>query len=198
MKSIITSVLCICGFYAFSQNIILNSFNAGSDGKQVRLSWIIAKGNTCNGMSILRSSDSVYFHELGEIAGICGSTSEPVGYNFTDTAPVINKPGYYRLRLGSSQLSHIIKVVHISSNTPFALFPNPAATDVNILIGDADTNPYILNIYNLKGNLVATHRINTKSYVFKRAQLISGLYVYQLTTQSKTMLQGLLQLIDTP
>jgi hypothetical protein len=196
MKCWAVFILIFNSTVIYAQDVVLNSFNGGSDGKQVKLSWIIAQGNTCNGMAVLRSADSINFEEIGIINGICGSSTAPVGYDYSDTKPIANKASYYRLRLGPSQLTSIIRMLHINHSTPYLVFPNPSCGNVNIIIADADVSKYTVQLYNMAGIRMSTDTIASKSYILKRGNIPSGIYVYTIKNDAGKQAQGLLLFSD--
>ncbi|MBK6839110.1 MAG: hypothetical protein IPG90_13360 [Bacteroidetes bacterium] len=89
---------------------VLTKFNGTAYNNQVYLSWEIGQGSTCNGIGVMRSVDSVSFVEIGSIEGVCGSTSEPQSYTFTDLTPQSNRTNYYRLNPGGLAFSSVLKI----------------------------------------------------------------------------------------
>ncbi len=83
-------------------NPIPGNFSLFENNGKVYLNWSIVSGSTCNGIQIYRSTDSVMFTQVGNIPGICGSSSSAISYNFIDDNPVKNKVNYYRLELGNN------------------------------------------------------------------------------------------------
>ena len=79
---------------------ILNYFSANLGDNDVYLSWEIMGGGQCNGIQILRSTDSLNYVEIGDVQGVCGSPDFAQQYDFTDESPVENSINYYRLELG--------------------------------------------------------------------------------------------------
>ena len=69
----IIPLLAVCSAQA---QTVLNRFAVSENSGRVSLDWQIGAGNTCNGTIILHSIDSVEFNPIGEIVGICGSTTE--------------------------------------------------------------------------------------------------------------------------
>lgn len=85
----------------------LNTFSATETNGQVYLNWIIASGNTCDGVRVYRSADGIEYNQIGDIGGICGSPYSAVSYEFWDTMPLLNRISYYKLELGNLGFSHI-------------------------------------------------------------------------------------------
>jgi hypothetical protein len=109
-----------------TQSSILDQFIAEQFDGKVILSWTISGGNSCNGITIFRSTDSLIYTEIGEISGVCGHVSLPVSYSFTDTSPSTTSTNYYRLDLGGLELSYSVALNVIDFNDLFyKLIPQP-------------------------------------------------------------------------
>ena len=89
---------------------VIEYLNASEFNGKVLLSWSIMQGNTCNGIQILHSTDSINFSQISSIEGICGSTQQSISYSFTDLSPEKNANNYYRLQLGGLGFSWIVSV----------------------------------------------------------------------------------------
>lgn len=145
---------CFCGY---AQHINLSNFFLIPNNKEVLLYWTIESGTTCNGITVWRSTDSISYSEIGNIGGICGSSSSATLYNFTDDNPTLNQTNYYKIRLGYSQYSEV-KTVHIKYNEPGKLIvkPNPSSDNVIIEFNNESADKYELTITNSSGNSVYT------------------------------------------
>lgn len=140
---------CISGF---SQKVNLANFYVIQDNKQVLLYWTIDSGPTCNGIAIMHSTDSIYFEEIGNIAGVCGNTSSSIPYNFKHNNPVVNKTNYYKIRLGFSQFSEIklVKLNYIE-HSKINIVPNPANENVSIEFNNDKNELYSITLINSAG-----------------------------------------------
>lgn len=120
-KNLFFAFICLFLFTSesrtgFAQSTpLLTKFNGTAYNNQVYLSWEIGQGSTCNGIGVMRSVDSVSFVEIGSIEGVCGSTSEPQSYTFTDLTPQSNRTNYYRLNLGGLAFSSVLKFMYNKS-----------------------------------------------------------------------------------
>ncbi len=105
---------------------ILGKFLITKVGSDVYLNWTINAGSICSGIEIERSTDSIAFENIGNIAGTCGSISEAVTYNFTDKSPITNKKNYYRLIFGGTQISKVISIEFIDvEKLGYQIRPHP-------------------------------------------------------------------------
>ncbi len=176
--------------WASAQRIELRNFDVFSDGQQVQVKWTIEKGSLCNGTKIFRSADGVDFQEIGFIDGICGSSSEAVGYEFRDTLPIINKISYYKLRLGVAQFTNAKQVFFMDASVPYTVFPNPATDVVHILFHDKG-QPHDFQLFDLSGRcLVLWENRAGNEIVLHRGGLPSGLYLFSLRSKDGTATAG--------
>lgn len=56
----------------------LSTFTVQEGFGTVELAWTMIAGSTCEGTSILRSTDGSDFHVIGRIEGLCGAVGEPI------------------------------------------------------------------------------------------------------------------------
>lgn len=175
-------------FGSFSQNEdVINSFTATEFNGKVVLSFAIKQGNTCNGVLILHSIDSVNFTQIGSIEGICGSSQAEINYNFTDITPEKNEVNYYRLSLGGIGFSWIVsaEVIDIGANNSL-LRPNPIG-EYSELFFDNETNATMtLEIYSSKGILVKKEQTSSELFILSKSDFDSGMYFYSIFIEGKT------------
>lgn len=124
-KALLLFVLKMFPVLAWSQ-FEVTYFELTQTGKSVELSWQIKEGSTCNGIRILRSTDSVNFTQIGEVQGICGSTTIPQAFDFTDESPVNNTRNYYKLEFGLGEYWLVKSVSFIFVEHGFFEMENPA------------------------------------------------------------------------
>ncbi|MBI3520394.1 MAG: T9SS type A sorting domain-containing protein [Bacteroidetes bacterium] len=182
MKKIILLIFLFSTFRLFSQHVYLAGFNINTDNKKVFIDWTLAGGSTCNGMKIFRSLDTINFVEIGDIAGICGSSSAPVGYNFVDTTPLFNQTIYYRLRFGYSQLSEI-KTILIKNNgeKDVLVKPNPSMNKVIIEFDNSKNDMFKFRMYNSIGALIYfIDNIKDSSIALDVTPFQNGQYIFTL------------------
>jgi len=88
-----------------AQQVSVSGFIIYQDHNRVVLRWVLDSGATCNGITIMRATDTLQFNVVGSIPGTCGSGTSATSYSFTDNAPVLNGTNYYKLKLGISEYS---------------------------------------------------------------------------------------------
>ena len=194
MKSIANKfLLLICSFLcgvsvSFAQsNPILARFQVSETNGTVFLSWAITQGSTCNGIQILRSTDSINFIGIGSIPGICGSTSFEQPYNFIDENPVKNKANYYRLSLGGSGFSEILSVEIIAlENNGYQIRPNPITANALIYFSNEKNQEHQLVVSNLRGNKIFTATTKQNFFELNTASISSGVYAFTISLTGDT------------
>ena len=151
-KIIINIVLIFSSILSSAQKINLANFYLNQDNKEVLLSWTIDAGPTCNGITVWHSIDSINYTEVGNIAGVCGSTSSSIPYNFKHDNPVLNKTNYYKLRLGFSQFSEIrFLYLEFIEHGKIIVKPNPSIDNVSIAFNNDRNETFSLTIINSAG-----------------------------------------------
>ncbi|GAB5539319.1 MAG: hypothetical protein Salg2KO_14220 [Salibacteraceae bacterium] len=150
---------------SFAQDSILQNFNAFALSNSVELSWTIKKGNTCDGINILRSGDSLNFVEIGNIPGICGSEEKSESYAHSDLNPIKNQRNYYRLELGLNGLSEIISKDYFKIETsPTLMFPNPTHGASKLVFQNLSRKEFEVSVFNAHGALV-WHTRTAENYI---------------------------------
>ncbi len=129
---------------------------------EVLLRWQTASETNNKGFFVERSSDAFEWETLDFIAGQ-GTVTHPQDYQFIDNRP-FSGTNYYRLKQldldGSFEYSDI-KVVEITNSKQFSIFPNPVVGDEVHISFDSknEVTEMVLQIQNLKGQIVQNHRI---------------------------------------
>ena len=171
----------------FSQNEdVVSNLTASEFNGKMLISWSIKQGNTCNGIQILRSTDSINFNPIGSINGICGSTLEEVPYEFTDVAPVKNTINYYRLNMGGIGFSRIVnaEVIDVSANN-YLLRPNPISDSTELHFTNNAANTVVFTVFNSQGQIVQSVTTIANKLILRKSDFESGTYFFSLIDQVK-------------
>ncbi len=164
---------------------ILDKYNVFETGGKVYISCTISSGNTCNGIDVFRSDDSLNFTNVGNVAGLCGSSSSPVTYDFVDDTPILNKPSYYKLELGGYGYT-IVKIVTVIDTKVFGfqVRPNPANEKAVIYYQNDNNNEFEFVLYNLSGFQISSQISTTNKFDVNTAALTKGLYFFTIIKSS--------------
>ncbi|MCW5907015.1 MAG: T9SS type A sorting domain-containing protein [Chitinophagales bacterium] len=150
--AIVTTLLWVS--FATGQNEVDYRLSALLTKGKVQLNITIKAGSTCNGIFIERSVDSLYYNEVGDIAGVCGSSDADVPYTFIDVAPVPNSVNYYRVRFGDYFYSAPVSVLNVVLSNQYKVVPNPAVQNAVIYFDNEDKETFELNVSDSNGRLV--------------------------------------------
>src|SRR5690606_8938146 len=116
--------------------LIKGSFKETVVGDQVLLSWATASESNTKGFTVQRSADGINWMAVGFQASKAadGNSTDRIGYNFTDEAPVTGH-NYYRLvevsKNGAEIFSAVIDLLYGGKNA-VVVYPNPASDYINI------------------------------------------------------------------
>lgn len=157
------------------------TFNVSETSDQVYIRCVLSAGYTCNGISLERSPDSIYFVQIGEIPGICGDASFAVTYDFIDENPIRNAESFYRLELGGYGYTHIIKIklIDIGAN-PIQLRPNPAQDKSTLYFKNNRKHTYRIEVYNLLGSLIQAFSTQNEEQEFDTSSWLKGTYLIKV------------------
>lgn len=144
---------------------IIDFFTVYELNGKVLLSWQINSGSTCNGIQILRSTDYSNFYEIGEIAGICGSSQEAINYNYTDNSPHTNQLSFYKLELGGFGASETLEIEVLDiPQDKVIIRPHPVKNSTKIYFTNPKSKVFKISIYDSLGNKI--HIDTTKENYF--------------------------------
>jgi len=183
MKIISVLLIVLLGFNSMSQNEdVIDGLTATEFNGKVLLTWSIKQGNTCNGVVILRSIDSVNFVEIGSIEGICGSSQEEIHYDFTDISPEKNAVNYYRLSLGGIGFSWIVsaEVIDMGANNSL-LRPNPINESAELFFDNETSALMTLKIFSDNGRLVKSESTIGELFILNKSEYGAGMYYYTIS-----------------
>jgi hypothetical protein len=189
-NSLIYLFACLGLMSAKAQYVV--GFSAQQSGNAVNISFTVLSGNTCNGIDILRSTDSVNFVLAGEIEGVCGSPSDNIYYSFIDEKPVLNADNYYRLDLRQLGYSPVVKVHVYDRSRSLTLFPNPAFTGTSVYFSPDYGRSAALSLFDSRGALLTENSFEGNRYELNAAGLEKGIYLVILRTDKKAELSGYL------
>ena len=166
----------------FSQSTILKSFSLSQIDESVFLRWTILKGETCNGIKIHRSTDSLNFQQIGDIAGVCGSPDFAQSFEFIDTHPEKNKANFYKLELGNTGFSDVRSIEIIALNEDGVLvLPNPASKSTTVYFKNEYNSPHTFRMYSATGALILETEGRTNSFLVNTSILEAGVYIFTIS-----------------
>lgn len=166
--------------------ISLDYFEASQNEDEVLLKWAISKGSFCNGITITRSSDSLYFEAIGRIEGVCGSPDFQQPYSFVDEAPLSNQKNYYKLELGTTEFSAVISIDVIQRNEEgYQIIPHPMKTQSRIYFDNPDDKAHNIHVFNLNGQLVYEAITSGSFFELDGKYWPAGMLLFQIIHEEK-------------
>ena len=136
--------------------IILAGFNAVVDNSQVNLTWTTQLEINSDHFVVQSSTNAgSSWNNIGTVAAH-GNSSTPINYSFTDTKPA-NGTTEYRLELvdkGGSTTYSTVVAVRIGLATSVSVYPNPASTYVNVVLGGSATGNVTIRLMNTTGQVL--------------------------------------------
>lgn len=187
MKTLASFILICFAFVSSAQNEdVIDGLTATEFNGKVLLTWSVKQGNTCNGVQILHSLDSVNFTQIGSIEGICGSSASSIAYDFTHLDPEKNAINYYRLQLGSIGFSWIVQAEVLDlAGTNYLLRPNPV-TDFSELFFDNETaTTHYLEVFGTDGHLAYETQTNGELFVLSSNEIDPGFYFFSIRKEGE-------------
>jgi hypothetical protein len=163
----------------------LDAINALENNAKVYLRWTMKSGNTCNGIRIYRSLDSTNFNTIGQINGICGSSTESISYDFIDESPTLNAVNYYTIELGSLGFSKVISVEVLDFKNGILVRPQPSQANVELVFKNELSDVYSIQIYNLQGKVLLEKSGNSDRFNIDLSYHPNGIYLYKIYNNEK-------------
>ena len=136
-----------------SRSQVVDGFYALQSGNRVVLHFTMKQGNTCNGIDILHSTDSLNYSIVGSIEGVCGSASFDIPYSYIDESPRINAINYYRLDLKQLGYSDIVSLHVYDHSKRLQLFPNPATEVVRCYSSEGISGSAAITVSGIDGKV---------------------------------------------
>jgi hypothetical protein len=146
------------------------SFSGYKSGAVNKLQWTTGSEQNNSGFDVQRSFDGVNYSSIGFVNSLAagGNSSAQLIYGFTDNN-VTGDRQYYRLRMVSlNNNSKLSNVVLIKGDKPVTLmidglFPNPANSVVNVLIGSPGHDKVSLLVTDMSGKTVVQQATELES-----------------------------------
>jgi hypothetical protein len=161
---------------------------------KIQLYWHTETENNNFGFYIQKSSDKEYWQDVAFVPG-AGTTVQPKSYEFTDSAPTVDKI-WYRLRQidfdGNENYSRIAFIDNklVTAFELLAPYPNPFNASTKIVFELKKDDHVTCKVLNLKGETVQTlldedmangqHKTHWNGQDEKGMTVASGVYIIHL------------------
>ncbi|MBS1933801.1 MAG: T9SS type A sorting domain-containing protein [Bacteroidetes bacterium] len=143
--------------------VVLVTFTASPNvDKTIDIQWSTQQEINSNNFTIERSSDGSNWTDIGSVKAK-GFSSQVSNYSFTDLYP-LNGITYYRLRImnldGDIGFTET-RVVRLSIEKTFIVYPNPAKDNLNICLREASAVQLTLRLINVNGQILLERKIES-------------------------------------
>lgn len=149
--------------------VSLVSFAGQKEGNANKLRWSTASESNNLGFEVLRSTDGINYAVIGFVnsIAIAGNSSDILSYSFIDNN-ISKQKYYYRLRqVDFDNRGTLSLIVVIKGEKPLitgidGVFPNPANTNLNVLIAAPEKSNLTLVLTDMAGRMIAQKAVNVE------------------------------------
>lgn len=173
----------------------LLTFSGAKEGSVNKLRWTTSSEQNNSGFEVQRSTDGITFTAIGFVnsQAMGGNSSDALNYIFIDNNPVGDKQ-YYRLRqVDLDNRSKLSNIVMIKGNKPVTLaigglFPNPANSQINVILDAPVRDKVTLVVMDATGKTVIQQVVNVETgsntIPVNISTLTNGTYLVKLVCNS--------------
>lgn len=155
-------------------------FDIYKSGNSVQLRWAVVKEEIGYNYIIEKSHEGSVFKELGRISA-AGLSS----YSYMDTNPYIGN-NYYRIRQVDASGEEKISVIRMLKfdfdlkEKTFSIYPNPTDGDIQIKLGDNNSDKVLANIFRIDGTFIKSTILDKGDLKVNIESLPRGVYMMDL------------------
>lgn len=186
--------ILLFSFFSFSQSPhpIVNYFTATTFDNQIILNWEIQSGETCNGMKLLYSQDSVNFIEIADFPGICGDPNTASRYTFLHTNPQNLQNNYYKVRLGTQGDTYVISHYFIQiDETGYFIYNDPNTNSLTLYFENPNNEIWTLLFFNSLGKLEYEKKnLLSDKIILSQESFSNGLHYFILQSLEGKTIKG--------
>jgi hypothetical protein len=167
-------------------------WQVASGEQKAHISWATASETNNAYFSVERSTDNLFFEQIGTQAG-AGTTTEIHEYAFDDAAAASlvrnSKPLFYRIKQvdmdGNASYSETVELALEGVATQVAVYPNPAKDALHIRLTNAPAAA-TLKLYNVLGEEVLSQSLTASQSATDISALSQGVYMWRVVANGKT------------
>ncbi|TMI70401.1 MAG: T9SS type A sorting domain-containing protein [Bacteroidetes bacterium] len=166
------------------------------NGSKNTLNWKTASEQNNLGFEVQRSTDGTNYSAVGFVNSLAngGNSSTVLSYKFDDNDPAAGKRQYYRLKQsdfdGNNKLSNTVVITGDKPTTLSisGLFPNPARTNVKVMVDAPQADNVTVIVTDMNGNTVIQKTeslgLGSNTIPVDITKLATGRYLVKLKCQS--------------
>ena len=173
----------------------LLTFSGQKEGSVNKLRWTTSSEQNNSGFEVQRSTDGITYTAIGFVnsQAMGGNSSDALNYSFVDMNPAGDRQ-YYRLRqVDLDNRSKLSNIVLIKGNKPVTLaigglFPNPANSQINVILDAPVRDKVTLVVMDATGKSVIQKLVNVETgsntIPVNISTLTNGTYLVKLVCSS--------------
>src|SRR5436190_9865018 len=186
--------LTAVAFLALPVNLL--NLSGYKNGSKNTLNWKTAGEQNNRGFEVQRSRDGINYTAIGFVNSLAndGNSTAELNYNFDDISPAASRRQYYQLKQididGRNKLSNIIVIVgeKPTSLSISGVFPNPARTEVKLMIEAPQAGKITVLVTDINGKTVMQKvesvGLGSNTIPVDITKLATGRYLVKLLCQS--------------
>ncbi|WP_317899578.1 T9SS type A sorting domain-containing protein [Aurantibacillus circumpalustris] len=183
--------------FLFLLNVVsaqrIQAFNVFENDGSVVLKFSVKPGPTCFGFSVLHSTDSLIYVEVGSDPAICGVSTLVEDKNYVHLKPSLNTVNYYKVRLEPSIETSAVRKIFVDYNDgtlKMSAYPNPFyLEDVVSLklfgVNNVQLKGFLYNYYGDPVKAIEVSPVQNRAAI-STSELVNGAYLVWLTNGLKT------------
>lgn len=166
-------------------------FNTIAMTDSVRLNFTVSAGPSCGGWQVMKGSDSTNLYPIYVYGGLCGNTTAPENYSYTDISPNKVMPNFYRILIPPGDYSALKRVDLASSFTNMLIYPQPTENVLYISISNVKNFYYEIRIYDRFGRKTGDGRGNAAERIeLNVSNFPLGIYTFYIVDISGNAYRG--------
>ena len=178
--------------FIYTQNITLDNFSISELDGKVYADITLGVGNTCNGIKLLRATDTINFQEIVNVEGVCGNSSTSTNYNLIDENPILNAINFYKVLFGIDNYSETYEILILDfQENNYQIWPNPISSNGTLYFRNPLSSLCEFYLFKLTGEQLLTMVTNDNKLLLNLHEIPSGTYLFKLLeTNTKSEFSG--------
>lgn len=155
-------------------------------GTDVLINWSTQSEQNSAYFDVERSFDGVHFIKIGQVQA-AGYSNDIRKYRFIEMN-VAKAMLFYRIKMVDADAVYRLSAIRVVPKSDvgrqgFLVYPNPATSDISIVLSDAAEQDKWLELINSAGQIIKTNRVATGTQLIKLdvSGLPKGIYLVRIT-----------------
>ncbi len=176
---ILISIILLNAVLCSAQESIYKDFNIYTSSGKVYITCTIQGGNTCNGITLYRSTDSLIFNQIEHLPGVCGNTDYDQKYTFIDNNPIKNARSWYKFYLGGQGYTEALSLEYYDISAGL-LIRTLNTHSYQFHFNNPLKNQYLLNLYSLSGLWLQSIAVSSETFALDTREFGNQMLLFEL------------------